>query len=206
MMVPQATEGRAMQESELRIERIAVDELVPYENNAKQHTNEQLDAIEASIREFSFRAPVIVWHNAEGRPEIVAGHARVAAAKKLGMRKVPCVACDDLTDAQRKAYTLADNQATMMTGWDFAKLDEELEGLSLEFDMGDFGFDAGVSFNAIDDLISDSLATLPSGESDTFNITFTFPSEHRERIERYVKESGKDAIVRQLTAEALEWA
>lgn len=129
-----------MRETELKIEEIPIDELVPYENNAKKHTREQIDAVEASIKEFGFRNPVIVWRNADGRPEVVAGHARVTAAKNIGMKKVPCVSCDELTDAQRRAYTLADNQTTMMTGWDEDLLAYELDTLSADFDMTDFGF------------------------------------------------------------------
>ena len=129
-----------MRETELKIEEIPIEELVPYENNAKRHTREQIDAVEASIKEFGFRNPVIVWRNADGRPEVVAGHARITAAKNLGLKKVPCVSCDDLTDAQRRALTLADNQTTMMTGWDEDLLSYELDTLSMDFDMTDFGF------------------------------------------------------------------
>lgn len=119
-----------MRENELKIEEIEIDSLVPYENNAKKHTREQIDAVEASIKEFGFRNPVIVWRNADGLPEVVAGHARITAAKNLGMKKVPCVACDDLSDAQRRALTLVDNQTTMMTGWDEDLLAYEPDGLS----------------------------------------------------------------------------
>lgn len=129
-----------MRETELKIEEIPIDELVPYENNAKKHTREQIAAVEASIREFGFRNPVIVWRNADGRPEVVAGHARVTAARNIGMEMVPCVSCDDLTDAQRRALTLVDNQTTMMTGWDEDMLAYELDTLSADFDMTDFGF------------------------------------------------------------------
>ena len=131
-----------MRETTLKIEEIPVEDLVPYENNAKKHTSAQIEAVEASIREFGFRNPVIIWRNADGRPEVVAGHARVTAAKYLGMTKVPCVSCDDLSDAQRRALTLVDNQTTMMTGWDFDLLGYELDTLAESFDMSDYGFEA----------------------------------------------------------------
>ena len=92
--------------------------LKPYDNNAKLHTREQIEAVEASIREFGFRNPVIAWHNEQGDAEIVAGHARTAAARNLGMDEVPCIFVDDLNNAQRRALTLADNKTTMMTGFD----------------------------------------------------------------------------------------
>lgn len=120
---------------------VPIDELKVYDGNAKKHTRAQLDAVEASIKEFGFRGFVIAWHNEDGVPEIVAGHARTTAARNLGMDEVPVVFCDDLTDAQRRALTLADNQTTMMTGWDEDQLAYELETLTQSFDMGDFGFD-----------------------------------------------------------------
>lgn len=124
-----------------RYEMVPVSELVPYEGNAKEHTNAQIDAVKASMSQLGFGAPLVCWHNDDGRPEIVAGHARAIAAKALGIEEVPVVFRDDWTDAQRRAYTLADNQTTMMTGWDDDQLAYELDTLSESFDMGDFGFD-----------------------------------------------------------------
>lgn len=123
-----------------QVEMVPLAELRPYDGNAKRHTNEQVDAVEASIREFGFRNPVLAWHNDDGEPEIVAGHARCIAAKNLGMGEVPVIFVDDLSDAQRRALTLVDNQTTMMTGWDEDQLSYELDILSSEFDMSDFGF------------------------------------------------------------------
>ena len=145
-----------MRETTLQIEEIDIDCLVPYENNAKEHTRAQIDAVEASIKEFGFRNPVIVWRNADGMLEVVAGHARITAAKNLGMRKVPCVSCDDLSDAQRRAYTLVDNQTTMMTGWDSDMLAYELDVLSDEFDMGDLGFTDSVDFSNLSAMSAES--------------------------------------------------
>lgn len=142
-------------------ELVPIDRLKVYDGNAKKHTRAQLDAVEASIKEFGFRGFVIAWHNEDGVPEIVAGHARTTAARNLGMEEVPVVFCDDLTDAQRRALTLADNQTTMMTGWDEDQLAYELETLSDAFDMGDFGFGESVDFT---DLSSMSVETEESAE------------------------------------------
>lgn len=125
---------------EQRIVMVPLEQLKPYDNNAKRHTREQLAAVEASIREFGFRNPIIAWHNEDGVAEIVAGHARAAAAKAIGMPSAPVVFCDDLTDAQRRALTLVDNQTTMMTGWDDDMLAYELDVLAQDFDMGELGF------------------------------------------------------------------
>lgn len=123
-----------------QIVMLPLEQLRPYDNNAKRHTREQLAAVEASIREFGFRNPIIAWHDEDGAAEIVAGHARAAAAKALGMDSVPVLFCDDLSDAQRRALTLVDNQTTMMTGWDADMLAYELDVLAQDFDMGELGF------------------------------------------------------------------
>ena len=136
-----------------QVEMVPLSELRPYDGNAKRHTNEQIDAVEASIREFGFRNPVLAWHDGD-TPVIVAGHARCIAAKNLGMEEVPVIFVDDLSDSQRRALTLVDNQTTMMTGWDFDQLSYELDTLSSDFDMGDFGFDVE-AMPDIDGLFSD---------------------------------------------------
>lgn len=127
----------------LAIEHEPVGRLCEYEGNAKQHTAEQVGQIEASIREFGMIDPIGVWTNAEGKSEVVEGHGRLMAARELGLAEVPVIHLDALTDEQRRAYALVHNQLTMGTGWDFGKLDAELDALSMEFDMGDFGFDTG---------------------------------------------------------------
>ncbi len=126
---------------ELEVVRVPVGSLRAYEGNAKRHTREQLDAVEASIKEFGFANPVLAWHDDRGEAVIIAGHGRVEAAKALGLDEVPTVFLDHLDDAQRRALTLADNQTTMMTGWDMDTLKAELDALGDSFNMGDFGFD-----------------------------------------------------------------
>ena len=126
---------------ELRVEEVAVEDLLPYARNAKQHTNEQVGQIAASIEEFGFNDPVGVWDAPDGGLQIVEGHGRVLAARKLGMESVPVVRLDHLTDGQRRAYALVHNKLTLNTGWDFSALDRELEEIAC-VDMGDFGFAA----------------------------------------------------------------
>lgn len=121
---------------ELRIEYIDPDKLTPYENNAKQHPDEQVEHIANSIREFGFRQPIVV----DAENVVVIGHGRLLAAKKLGLETVPVVRADDLTEAQVKALRLADNK-TNESGWDFTALEADLDELALDFDMSDFGFD-----------------------------------------------------------------
>lgn len=129
-----------VREAEVRVERVPLASLKAYDGNAKRHDNANIEAIENSIEEFGFRNPIIAWHNEDGVAEIVAGHGRALAAQKLGIQDVPVVFVDDLSDAQRRMLTLADNQTTLMTGWDEAQLDAELDALSSVFEVDDFGF------------------------------------------------------------------
>lgn len=133
--------GKGKRQPELEVVRVPLAELHGYEGNAKQHTNAQLDAVRKSIDEFGFVNPVLAWHDGDGRAVIVAGHARCKAARMEGLDEVPVVFVDHLGDEQRRALTLADNQTTMMTGWDMDTLKAELDALADEFDMADFGFD-----------------------------------------------------------------
>lgn len=132
------------QQPELTVEEVPTDELVPYANNAKVHTNEQVDQIVKSIEEFGFNDPIAVWHNEEGEMEIIEGHGRVLAAKKLGLGVLPVVTLDHLTNDQRRAYTHVHNQLTMNTGWDLDTLSFDLD--ELDFDFEDFGFSLDADF------------------------------------------------------------
>lgn len=129
-----------VRDADVKVERVPLASLKAYDGNAKRHDNANIEAIEASIKEFGFRNPIIAWHNEDGVAEIVAGHGRALAAQKLGIQDVPVVFVDDLSDAQRRMLTLADNQTTLMTGWDEAQLGAELDALSSVFDVDDFGF------------------------------------------------------------------
>lgn len=124
---------------QLNIEYIPVDKLTPYEKNAKKHHADDVEAIKASIKEFTFSDPIGVWGP---KNIIVEGHGRLMAAKELGMKEVPCIRLDHLTDEQRRAYALAHNKTAELSDWDFSILGEELAELELDFDMSDFGFDS----------------------------------------------------------------
>ena len=120
----------------LKVEYIPIDTLKPYENNAKIHTPEQIEQIKKSITDFGMNDPVAVWGSDN---IIVEGHGRLMACKELGLKTVPVIRLDGLTDDQRKAYTLVHNQTTMNTGFDIDILNDELE--NIELDMSDFGFE-----------------------------------------------------------------
>lgn len=148
----------AVRKAEVKVEQVPLASLKAYDGNAKKHDDRNVEAIAKSIEEFGFRNPILAWHDDDGIPEIVAGHGRAAAAERLGMDAVPVVFVDDLSDAQRRMLTLADNQTTMMTGWDMDALTYELDVLSGEFDATDFGFDVSgeMGWDSVPDLSEES--------------------------------------------------
>ena len=117
---------------------VPIDKLIPYINNARTHSPEQIKKLRASLREFGFINPVII----DREFNVIAGHGRIRAAKEEGIAEVPCVFVDYLTEAQKKAYILADNRMALDAGWDEELLRVELEALEeMGFDLGMTGFD-----------------------------------------------------------------
>jgi DNA modification methylase len=117
---------------------VDISVLIPYVNNSRTHSDEQVSQIAASIKEFGFLNPIIV----DGENGIIAGHGRVMGAKKLGMTSLPCVEANELSKAQKKAYIIADNKLALNAGWDDEVLKLEIEELKdLDFDIDLLGFD-----------------------------------------------------------------
>lgn len=112
-----------------------VDELIPYENNPRKN-DEAVDKVALSISAFGFKVPIVI----DANNVIVTGHTRLKAAKKLGMKTVPCIMADDLTEEQIKAFRLADNKVAEFSEWDEEKLMKELEALG-DIDMSLYGFE-----------------------------------------------------------------
>ncbi len=132
----------------MEYKKTAIDKLIPYVNNARTHSEEQILKVASSIKEFGFINPVII----DGENGIIAGHCRVESAKRLGMTEVPTLEVKHLSEAQKKAYILADNRLAEDAGWDEEMLRIELESLrELEFDIDLIGFE-------IDDLFHDEEA------------------------------------------------
>lgn len=131
-----------------KYKKLNVSSLIPYASNARTHTDEQINQIAASIKEFGITNPILI--DQEGG--IIAGHGRVLALNKLGIDKTPCIELVDLTEAQRKAYVLADNQIALNAGWDLDLLKIELEGLNdLDFDLDILGFENDFLDNLLQD-------------------------------------------------------
>lgn len=123
-----------------------VKDLIPYVNNSRTHSEEQVNQICASINEFGFTNPLLI----DEKDSIIAGHGRLLASKKLGMEEVPCIVLKGLTEAQKKAYIIADNKMALNAGWDEELLKIELENLKeLDFDLGLTGF----NIDELDDIL-----------------------------------------------------
>ena len=124
----------------MEIIKLGLDELKPYEKNAKRHPEKQIEQIKKSIEQFGNNDPIAVWGDDN---TIVEGHGRYIALKELGYTEAECIRLDHLTDEERKAYTLAHNKLTMNSDFDFEILDEELKDI-IDIDMSDFGFDVEI--------------------------------------------------------------
>lgn len=156
--------------------RAKVDALIPYARNSRTHSEAQVAQIAASIREFGFTNPVLV--DAEGG--VIAGHGRLLAARVLGMAEVPTIVLGHLTDAQRRAYVIADNKLALNGGWDEELLRLELADLDAAgFDISLTGFDAIPTVDALDDM-----PALPDGDKDPFQqMAFTLHDAQVEQVQ-----------------------
>ena len=127
-----------MSKTTTEMQLVNIDKLIPYVNNARTHDAQQINKLRSSLREFGFINPVIIDRDFN----VIAGHGRIMAAKEEGISEVPCVFVDYLTEAQKKAYILADNRMAMDAGWDEELLKVEIEALQAEdFDLSLTGFD-----------------------------------------------------------------
>lgn len=160
----------------MKIEQIKVESLIPYANNAREHSDEQVEQIAASIKKFKFNNPVLV----DKESGILAGHGRVLAAKKLGLDTVPCIRLDHLTDVEKRAYILADNQIALNGSYNYDIVTKELQELaSLEFDTALTGFDLEeltvkpMDYSVLDEADDVKLQELERSARRAIEITFT---------------------------------
>ena len=120
----------------MKIQKISIDKIKPYENNAKLHPPEQIEQIKKSIKNFGNNDPIAIDEN----NVIIEGHGRYKALKELGFKEIEVIRLSHLNEQQKKAYILAHNKLTMNTGFDFNMLSLELDSID-DFDMSDFGFE-----------------------------------------------------------------
>ena len=154
---------------------------MPYARNSRTHSPQQVDKIAASIREFGFLNPIIV----DGENGIIAGHGRVMAAQKLGLADLPVIEASHLTDAQRRAYVIADNRLALDAGWDNEMLRIEIAELrSMDFDISLTGFDVEeIDAIQFDDDAETDMPDLADGDREPFQqMTFTLHDDQVEEV------------------------
>ena len=165
-----------------------IKDLIPYANNSRTHSDEQINQIASSIKEFGFTNPVLI----DEHGGIVAGHGRVMAANKLGIDKVPCIELNGLTDAQKKAYVIADNKLAELSEWDLESLKIEIDDLaSLDFDLGVLAFSEKEMSKLFDEMggvtISDGL-----DKADLDELTVRFNPKYRAEAMNAISKSMED--------------
>lgn len=176
------------------IEKISVDKLIPYANNARTHSDEQVAQIAASIREFGFNNPVLIAED----DTIIAGHGRVMAARKLNLSEVPCLRLNHLTPTQRKAYILADNKLALNAGWDVDLLRLEIQDLMNEkFAIELTGFDLQELAKILDN--QEDLELNEEKYSEVFNVIVECSDENeQEKIFNRLDSEGYKCRVQSL--------
>lgn len=170
----------------MQVEQIGIETLIPYANNARTHSDEQVAQIAASIREFGFNNPVLI----DEQSSIIAGHGRVLAARKLELDTVPCIRLNHLSSTQRRAYIIADNKIAMNAGWDEELLALEVAELTefgvnmdlLGFDISELNF-AEIDYSVLEDEdVDKQLSDMANGVRKAIQIEFE-PDHYDEAFE-----------------------
>ena len=167
-----------------------LDDIIPYENNPR-HNEEAAETVANSIKEFGFKNPIIVDKN----NVIIAGHTRLKAAYKLGLKEAPVIVASDLTEDQVKAFRLVDNKTSELAAWNFEKLEAELANIDL--DMSVFSFEeVERDYNHIDELLENGFGgSDDKREADVYTISLSFDKEYEETLKDYISENGKQPLV-----------
>jgi len=155
----------------MKVELIDIESLIPYAMNARTHSDAQVAQIAGSIKEFGFNNPVLI----DADNGLIAGHGRVMAGRKLGLKEVPAIRLGHLSDAQKKAFILADNKIALNSGWDYELLKSEIEALSeQDFRLELLGFDVNElnSILEIEEVIKDEKEIVDDGNRNLLLVEF----------------------------------
>lgn len=171
----------------MKIEDISIEKLTMYDKNAKKHEEKDISIIKESIEKFGFNDPVGVWGE---NNTIVEGHGRVLAAKELGIKTIPCIRLDYLSDEERRGYTLAHNKTAEFSQWDFNILDAEIAELN-NIDFEKLGFE--VEKIDADDFTTDFKIS-DNEKSEYCQMTISLHNEQKKLIENVIKMINNDEI------------
>lgn len=176
---------------------LPVSAITPYDGNAKEHPDYQIEQIAESIQQFGFQDPVAVWGEEN---LLVEGHGRLLAAQKLGLDTVPAIRLDGLTDEQRRAYALVHNQLTMNSDFDIEQLRVELESIEcIDMQAFDFSFDSPEEPEtfSMDELEPVQGFDAATDDREYFESAFTFPAAYKSEITSYLRKN-KARITQQI--------
>jgi ParB-like chromosome segregation protein Spo0J len=187
---------------ELQIEYKSTDELIPYVNNSRTHSESQVTQIAASIKEFGFTNPILT----DGTNGVIAGHGRLLAAKKLGMKSVPVIELHGLDEIKKKAYVIADNKIALNSSWDIELLSLEIDALKqFDYEIEKLGFSDDDLLRLSNDLdllrmknMSDDIEEEEKESSDNKNSDELFPfsvmvdHDQREIIFKALRKAKQD--------------
>lgn len=174
----------------MKIEQKSIDLLIPYAKNARIHNEAQIAQIAGSIKEFGFNNPVLI----DKDNGIIAGHGRVMAARKLGLKEVPTIQLDHLSENQRRAFILADNRIAMNSHWDEEILSLELSDLKDALDLTDLGFEVAELDKLMNGILPlDEMPDLRIGDREPIQqMTFKLHDDQVDTIDQaieYVKKN-----------------
>lgn len=175
------------------IQQVSIESLTPYANNPRTHSASQLDRLVQSLKEFGFTNPLLVGDDMQ----IVAGHGRLMAAQALGLKTVPVIKLSHLTEDQKRAYVIADNQLALSSGWDDDLLQAELQALGdVGFDLTVLGwgedlptFGEEIDLSALEDMDGEDLSEYAAGVRKAIQIDFE--PEDYEEAQALVSEARK---------------
>ena len=154
--------------AKLKIEYIKTENLLPYNKNSRKHPERQIEKLVQSIKEFGFVNPVVIDKNME----IVAGHGRLEAAKRLSLKEVPCIRVENLTEAQIKAFRILDNRIQDISSFDESLVAEELAELRPEVDLEEIGFDEDFLMEFEEETYLQSIADMEETKLEPFKKTY----------------------------------
>lgn len=185
-----------MKQKQLTVTYKRTEDLIPYVNNARTHSDEQVTQIASSIKEFGFNNPILT----DGENGVIAGHGRLLAAKKLGLETVPTIELSGLTKAQKKAYILADNKIALNSGWDIDLLRIELQELQ-DTDLAPVTGFSDEELNALLSGTTEPAEEKPEKEepeADSFNLTLSIPIEYKDQVQDFVKSFGPEDLIQKI--------
>jgi len=169
------------------------DELIPFVNNSRTHSDEQVNQIASSIREFGFTNPILL----DGDDGIIAGHGRLQAARLLGLDEVPTIRLDGLDELQKRAYVIADNKLALNASWDMDLLQIEISNLqNKDFDLSLLGFNEEELVSLLKPINEIDMPDLPDGDKEPFQQkTFTLHDEQANIVDNAIMLARTNPLV-----------